>query len=1117
MTTNVIDMAKYVNGSNETFQDIELQRGRKNNNNDYEESTDTVHTRAVNKRQKLIRDNLADFKPGSIIKIKLHNFVTYEFTEFDLSPSLNMIIGPNGSGKSTFVCAVCLGLAGKPEYIGRSRNVDDYIKNDEEHGEIEITLKNSEAIHDVEGVLEGSDTITITRILTRSKKKSEYKINDSLVTEATVKELVSLLNIQLDNLCQFLSQERVEEFARLKSERLLEETVRSIDPSLLTILNNLKELQTTELDIQTEVTNDNNKLGSLRKRREKYEKSVASYEVFNKTKHSLQVNTKLLPYAKVNEYKDQFKSLKEEYKAAKKKLKALQQDKEPFNREKDILERKLIDTERRTSSTLISFQKAKDNLKLATKDLNDIQESIHTKKKQIEYYKNRTKLLSIKINESKVEIENKQDILGNLPPFDDVHFNDLRSQSSQLITKEGDIEANIRSLRSKSKSIEHEINNLSRLESNKSKLLTSKDRIGILDQGARDLQEVKRAVLYLRQKPEMKGKILEPPIMTVSVSDPSYASFLAQCVDYNTCKAFTIIDSETYNLYADQILKQFKVNLREMRPITSEPPLSRAEIQSLGFDGYLKDFVRGDENVIHMLCQISNIHLIPVSKKALTPQQLKKLTVPDANGHLLFRRILHGNRIMDINKSSYGSKQVFTRDGTIRDTKFYRESVIARDFAAKINSEISQIKQRIKEGKEHLETVIQEEREERKEKYELEKQRESISKELKKLNNLQKEHSYLKSTIESLNQKWKQLEHESKKDTRHKIKDDENAIISLFEKQSKTLAKYVTITETINEYQEELMTSEISHYEYLNLFNSIGEVIKMLNDREIEFNNEYLEKKENFEKMKTSENFKAWTSEIASYDEPTKAILNEFAKEYNSKEQFTVQFLNDQISKLESELALLNSDGSSIEILAQIKQELESLEKNLPAKVIKLNKIKETMATNREILEPRLDDIINKISNRFSQLFINAGSASQIVLDKPILYADWKIQILVKFRDNADLKPLDSHTQSGGEKAVSTVFYMIALQEFTIAPFRVVDEINQGMDPRNEKIVHQSMVENACADNTSQYFLITPKLLTGLFYHEKMRVHCVMAGPWIPDPLKNPHALHLGNPSKYTF
>lgn len=66
------------------------------------------------------------------------------------------------------------------------------------------------------------------------------------------------------------------------------------------------------------------------------------------------------------------------------------------------------------------------------------------------------------------------------------------------------------------------------------------------------------------------------------------------------------------------------------------------------------------------------------------------------------------------------------------------------------------------------------------------------------------------------------------------------------------------------------------------------------------------------------------------------------------------------------------------------------------------------------------------------------------------------------------------------------------------SPFRVVDEINQGMDPRNERMVHERMVEIACREYTSQYFLITPKLLTGLRYDERMTVLCVASGQEMP-------------------
>ena len=54
-------------------------------------------------------------QPGSIVRVKLINFVTYDLVEFFPGPSLNMVIGPNGTGKSTLVCAICLGLGWGPQ------------------------------------------------------------------------------------------------------------------------------------------------------------------------------------------------------------------------------------------------------------------------------------------------------------------------------------------------------------------------------------------------------------------------------------------------------------------------------------------------------------------------------------------------------------------------------------------------------------------------------------------------------------------------------------------------------------------------------------------------------------------------------------------------------------------------------------------------------------------------------------------------------------------------------------------------------------------------------------------------------------------------------------------
>ena len=147
----------------------------------------------------------------------------------------------------------------------------------------------------------------------------------------------------------------------------------------------------------------------------------------------------------------------------------------------------------------------------------------------------------------------------------------------------------------------------------------------------------------------------------------------------------------------------------------------------------------------------------------------------------------------------------------------------------------------------------------------------------------------------------------------------------------------------------------------------------------------------------------------------------------------------------------------------------------------------------------KLNQYIQKINKSFSEAFSSMGIAGEVRLGTHEDFDQWGVQILVKFHDKEKLELLTSHRQSGGERSVSTMMYLIALQTLSKSPFRVVDEINQGMDPKNERAVHNQIVNAACGSNTSQYFLITPKLLNNLEYRDEMKILCVMNGPWLPS------------------
>ncbi|KAG9020728.1 Structural maintenance of chromosomes protein 5 [Tulasnella sp. UAMH 9824] len=72
------------------------------------------------------------------------------------------------------------------------------------------------------------------------------------------------------------------------------------------------------------------------------------------------------------------------------------------------------------------------------------------------------------------------------------------------------------------------------------------------------------------------------------------------------------------------------------------------------------------------------------------------------------------------------------------------------------------------------------------------------------------------------------------------------------------------------------------------------------------------------------------------------------------------------------------------------------------------------------------------------------------------------------------------------------------MTEYFRVPFSLVDEINQGMDSRAERVVHNQLVNVTCNGDSGQYFMVTPKLLQNLHYHERMRVLVVCNGEGFP-------------------
>lgn len=246
--------------------------------------------------------------------------------------------------------------------------------------------------------------------------------------------------------------------------------------------------------------------------------------------------------------------------------------------------------------------------------------------------------------------------------------------------------------------------------------------------------------------------------------------------------------------------------------------------------------------------------------------------------------------------------------------------------------------------------------------------------------------------------------------------------------------------------------------------------------------------------------------------------------------QRTTEELEGEIDSKQARLELLHAgDPTLINKFEERAAQIERLTLRAANILQELQAKEESIIEIRTQWEPRLEALVSQISDAFGASFAKINCAGEVTVfkagDEGRDFENWAIQVQVRFREGEQMSILDSHRQSGGERAVSTIFYLMALQTLSRAPFRVVDEINQGMDPRNERVVHERMVDIACGNvniqqpdedgeglvaedgqhaggRLSQYFLITPKLLTGLKYSPGMTVHCIASGEFMPDGKK---------------
>eukprot|EP00117_Sycon_ciliatum_P034082 scpid19614/ scgid4000/ Structural maintenance of chromosomes protein 5; Protein expressed in male leptotene and zygotene spermatocytes 453 len=1015
------------------------------------------------------------FVDGSILKLKVRDFLTYSECVYDFGPGLNVLLGPNGTGKSSVVCALCLGLAGAQNLLGRAREIGDFVRHGQEEAWIQVD------------VFRQQGNIRFERHIKRENNISHWKINRQPATLKKVQEAVAQLHIQLDNLCQFLPQDRVVDFARLSPPELLKATEKAVgDASMFNNHEQLIELRKREKDLQVKACRNTEELDRLRHQNSLLDRDVQRYQ--ERQQFMLQVRDleNKRPWVEYEEVRTEFSEARQLVKDAKGHLDQLRQLHEPMRIKQENAKKRAKQLQGESKQAEKLVEGAKSKCMRISQDLEQLDEEMSEPAQRLDTARRQEADRQQKVTTAEQRIEQLQKDIDEV-----VSPEQLKPQLHEATARLRDVNTRVMRLQQQQTTLRQE------QEPQAQQIATVEKELGRLeDVSNRRFQQLRQAdrdtfnaVQWLRSNQDrFKQHVFEPVLLVVNMKRAEDSCFFEQVVGYGTLITFVCQNDDDLKLFCQLVRDNqgLRINAAAVPDIRMEDIRKRqqdmqAVRQRYDFRASLLDLIEGPEGVLRFLCGKSRIHetLIGTDRTESNVDRVineSPLTVFCTPKSLYF-----------IKTSHYGERNKSTQVSSIKPGRFLNVAVDTQHRDT-LQAELREVREAMENGRLQIEQLRDEERQVRVESANLKKQKDALQAQKDKRSGIDNQLALAKKNLQRYLSQSVDLERVEREVTQ--------ALAKTNQKRTETAYDMSQCVKKMLNLSNEKIRLELQRLQ-LNMLEDFlsGQCdVASTGLKEAEHNFDELEKRSKSLKEQAKQKHRQAKQMLGiREDKPSADVIAVF-----NKFPSTLIEIDDMIHDLKARADLnYHTDPKVVEEYEKRKEEIEKMEQSLDTEKDDLQGLTTEITEIKEKWLDPLKQLINKINGKYGEFFSKLGCNGEVQLEENDDYDKYAIRILVKFHTSQKLHVLTAQHQSGGERSVATMLYLMALQELTTCPFRVVDEINQGMDPNNERKVFEFVVAAACRPGTSQYFLITPKLLTNLKYTENMKVHCIYSGPEI--------------------
>uniref|UniRef100_A0A1I8MVV4 Structural maintenance of chromosomes protein 5 n=1 Tax=Musca domestica TaxID=7370 RepID=A0A1I8MVV4_MUSDO len=1013
-------------------------------------------------------------KIGKIKKVYCQNFVTYGECVFHPTEYLNVVIGPNGTGKSTLVSAIVLGLGGDPKILARSSSIGDYVKNGCESARVAVEVYG-----------QGEDTTNFQRSFDLNGK-SQFSINNQTVTQRKFLESVDNFKIQVGNLCQFLPQDRVQDFAKMNPQEILLNTINSVcSPDVINNFQKLKDLRHSQENKKSEYKDLKQKLDSTLARVEELKDQLQRYNARKDIQDKLGVCMAKKLRLEIEDIQNKISDLENDLGLANERFAAHEQEYQNI-----IKKQSMIDST--TDKLKKEIEEKERNLKIAEGRKSQIIIKIEMLKNKINEEKSKFEKRKRDSNERQKELKHEIKMLQAYAQDLQILNNDEMSEANgEKLIRECDYK--MEQIKQTMKRLEQDRSNIqNKLDENISETQSLNSRRGSLEnineQKMRFLRskfpDVYEAIKWIDENADIfEGRVYKPAYIELTVIDEKHAKYLENIIKIRDLLAFSCESAADLSVLATELCskKKLEVSICHAPPPSESsftPKVPIEEIRRYGFESYLINLVNGPRAVLGCLCSLYNLQNIPYGSDYVN-------NCTDKIPHDI-RSYFGGNNHCTLTISKYGKKQASLMQRAISSKGL---------LCSRNDSEINAIKSRLYELQ-------------RKTDY-LRNQRNEIEVQIRAQQVLYEEASKVKKEIQGkkMEIKRKMIQIERQRSKIETLKKDvvvtpaiemefkkicDEAVRDIFKLQ----AERIEILKVIEKAMEDKAFAinkfgifRLENDEIVNIISATKEKRDEAKNRVEIINNKCSNLKRDV-KQKLSESLK-YTNQM----EPTHTQFPHRLF-YNSLTN-SLEELRDKISDLSGRLDCMdNVDAEIVREYDTKSHEVEALQRELEAN---LHGDENYLCEIKQIYDawhPVVMQVVTTINDHFGQFMESMGYVGEVKLacKEEHDFESYGIEILVQYRKNVPLQALNRHVQSGGERAVAIAVYTMSMQHITHVPFRCVDEINQGMDARNERKIFEMLVDETTKSGNAQYFFVTPKLLPKLKTNERMAVHVVFNG-----------------------